>query len=64
MIYKNFGRAVFVAWLLVSQADAQTSPAPGRSLPVFEVDPAWPKVPDKWKLGDVSSIAIDAQGNS
>jgi hypothetical protein len=30
---------------------------------MFEVDPSWPKVPAKWKLGDVSSIAIDAQGN-
>ena len=34
-----------------------------RSLPVFEVDPAWPKIPPKWKLGDPSSIAFDAQGN-
>ncbi len=34
-----------------------------RSLPTFEVDPAWPKVPEKWKLGDPSSFAIDAQDN-
>ena len=33
------------------------------ALPVFEVDPGWPKVPAKWKLGDASSIAIDAQDN-
>ena len=32
-------------------------------MPQFEVDKAWPKVPAKWKLGDVSSIAIDAQDN-
>jgi DNA-binding beta-propeller fold protein YncE len=30
-------------------------------VPVFEVDPSWPKVPAKWKLGDPSSIAVDAQ---
>ena len=30
---------------------------------MFEVDPAWPKVPAKWKLGDASSFAIDAQDN-
>ena len=30
-------------------------------VPLFEVDPAWPKVPSKWKLGDVSSLAVDAQ---
>src|ERR1700739_3121093 len=32
-------------------------------LPAFQVDPSWPKVPAKWKLGDASSIAIDAQDN-
>ena len=34
-----------------------------RSLPVFEVDSTWPKIPAKWKLGDASSVAIDAQDN-
>src|SRR5215475_9331356 len=34
-----------------------------RSLPTFEVDRAWPKVPTQWKLGDASSIAIDARDN-
>jgi DNA-binding beta-propeller fold protein YncE len=33
------------------------------SLPVFDVDKAWPKVPAKWKLGDASSFAIDANDN-
>jgi DNA-binding beta-propeller fold protein YncE len=32
-------------------------------VPVFEVDPAWPQIPAKWKLGDASSIAVDAQDN-
>src|SRR5579871_6423341 len=40
---------------------AQAAPVEGRSLPTFEVDHAWPKVPPQWKLGDASSIAIDAQ---
>ena len=31
--------------------------------PKFELDPSWPKVPEKFKLGDASSIAIDAQDN-
>src|SRR5207237_6123617 len=39
----------------------QTNQAKNRSLPTFEVDRAWPKVPPQWKLGDPSSIAIDAQ---
>ena len=45
-------------WFSLSHATAQT-----RSLPIFEVDPSWPKVPEKWKLGDPSSFAIDAQDN-
>jgi DNA-binding beta-propeller fold protein YncE len=43
---------------LVLGARAQT-----RSLPTFEVDKAWPKIPAKWKTGDPSSFAIDAQDN-
>ncbi len=34
-----------------------------RSLPTFEVDRAWPKVPEKWRLGAACSLAIDAQDN-
>jgi NHL repeat len=30
-------------------------------LPQFEVDPSWPKVPAQLKLGDASSVAIDAK---
>jgi DNA-binding beta-propeller fold protein YncE len=40
---------------------AQAAEPQGRSLPIFEVDRAWPKVPPQWKLGDASSMAIDAQ---
>ena len=36
---------------------------PSRSLPTFAVDRVWPKVPSQWKLGDASSIAIDARDN-
>jgi len=34
---------------------------PAGGVPTFQVDPSWPNVPAKWKLGDASSIAIDAQ---
>src|SRR5690242_19811325 len=34
-----------------------------RSVPVFEVDPSWPKVPPQSKVGDASSFAIDAHDN-
>src|ERR1700704_2313323 len=69
----NLGRAVLIAsiavagvagaWLSATEAAAQAPQAQARSMPVFEVDPSWPKVPAKWKLGDASSIAIDAQDN-
>jgi DNA-binding beta-propeller fold protein YncE len=33
-------------------------------IPIFEVDHAWPKIPAKWELGEVTSIAIDAQDHA
>ena len=53
--------AAALQWVLGLPLAAQSAPA--RSLPIFEVDPAWPKVLEKWKLGDPSSFAIDAQDN-
>jgi len=71
---RKLNRAALIAWVIVAGvggvslfcagAAAQTSQTRARDLPVFEVDSSWPKVPAKWKLGDVSSIAIDPQGNS
>ena len=46
---------------LSATAAAQTPAARAGGLPMFQVDPSWPKVPAKWKLGDASSIGIDAQ---
>jgi DNA-binding beta-propeller fold protein YncE len=37
--------------------------ASAANVPVFEVDPSWPKIPAQWKLGDASSIAVDGQDN-
>jgi DNA-binding beta-propeller fold protein YncE len=56
---------VLAATVLVAPAQAaDVMQTKARALPVFEVDPAWPKVPPKWKLGDASSIAFDAQDNA
>lgn len=70
---KSFRRAVLMAtvvvssmaatWVSSSALSAQASQAPGSRLPIFEVDGAWPAVPGEWKLGDPSSMAIDAQDN-
>jgi hypothetical protein len=45
----------------VNPALAGRQSSAARSLPSFEIDRNWPKVPAQWKLGDVSSFAIDAQ---
>src|SRR6516165_8028961 len=41
------------------EATAQTA----RAVPTFEVDPGWPKLPARFKLGDQSSFAVDARDN-
>jgi hypothetical protein len=33
------------------------------AMPVFEVDPTWPKLPNNWVMGDPSSIAVDRHDN-
>ena len=43
----------------LGEAEIQQTPPPGA--PIFELDPSWPKVPDQWVLGAVSSIGVDAQ---
>ena len=47
-----------------TEAATQAADAPVRSVPTFRVDPTWPQLPEQWRLGEVSSIAIDAQDNS
>jgi DNA-binding beta-propeller fold protein YncE len=67
-------RAIFclalVAAAVVSQSEsrrftltaaAQATKDQAEPVPLFQVDPTWPKIPSKWKLGDASSIGIDAQ---
>ena len=64
--------AILIAAILaagcVGQRPGDTAPAQATApragmVPRFEVDPSWPRVPAKWKLGDPSSIAIDTKGN-
>jgi hypothetical protein len=35
---------------------AQTS-----DMPKFQVDPAWPRIPNNWQFGQVASVSVDAQ---
>src|ERR1700684_3494792 len=61
LIASVIGAGAQSGWLFGTEAAAQAPTA--RSLPPFEVDPAWPKIPAKWKVGDASSFAVDAQDN-
>lgn len=49
--------------ILVAAVAAPFAQAQSRSVPTFEVDRSWPKVPPQWKLGDASSAAIDSKDN-
>jgi len=42
-------------------SSGQTRRAAARQVPQFEVDPAWPVLPEGWVLGQVASAASDAQ---
>jgi hypothetical protein len=43
----------------IAQFFALASLASAQSLPSFEADTAWPKIPAQYKLGDASSVAVD-----
>jgi hypothetical protein len=49
-----------VSWVPAPLA-AQAFKARAEKVPIFQVDPSWPKIPSKWVLGEVSSVAVDAQ---
>ena len=63
---KRIGTAVVVSGLAVialglPQLRAQTN---ARQAPKFQVDPAGPKIPNNWQLGQVSSVSIDEQDHA
>jgi DNA-binding beta-propeller fold protein YncE len=54
-------RSVLIGFALAAALAAADAPHIGEGgLPQFEKDPAWPKVPSKWKMGFGSAVAIDA----
>ena len=42
-------------------APASQATSSANGAPKFQVDPAWPKIPNNWQLGQVASVAVDAQ---
>ena len=49
--------AVIVAAIVMTGASL-VAQAP--KAPVFEVDPAWPQIPNNWVLGETTSISVDS----
>jgi len=47
--------------LEMETATAQARPPAGPEVPKFKVDPAWPKIPNDWRFGQVASVSIDSQ---
>ncbi|MFL2547481.1 MAG: hypothetical protein ACJ0SL_09035 [Candidatus Rariloculaceae bacterium] len=45
-------------------AQASSGMTTAVQIPTFSADPDWPEIPSQWMLGDVSSIAIDAEDNA
>src|SRR5437660_1797683 len=43
------------------RAFERTAQAQRRRAPAFQVDPAWPKMPKQWILGQVSGLDVDAR---
>ncbi len=50
--------ALFLIVAAIGATQLTHTAAPER--PLFQVDPAWPKIPNGWALGQVSSAAADA----
>src|ERR1019366_4766139 len=42
---------------------AASSPRETQTVPVFQVDPSWPQLPENWILGVISGVAIDSHDN-
>ena len=53
--------AIGVSRSAVPTASAQARATAAREAPKFQVDPAWPKIPNNWQFGQVASVSIDAQ---
>ena len=50
-----------ISWEAKSLLAAKPRKARAREVPVFQVDPSWPKIPNDWVFGEVSSVSVDAQ---
>ena len=54
---------VMVAAVGHALVGAAQKSSPSGTMPVFQVDPAWPKLPNNWVVGVVSSVNVDRHDN-
>ena len=62
-IFTSAGAVSVALALTLWPAKTPTGQAQERVLPVFEVDPSFPKMPDGMVLGGVSGVSADSRGN-
>jgi len=53
------GLAVILVAVWFQIAASAQAPAGAANMPVFEVDPSWPAIPNNWVFGVVSSVTVD-----
>jgi DNA-binding beta-propeller fold protein YncE len=58
---RPYAMVLLLASALLAGCAGTRTPDHSVGIPIFEVDPSWPAVPPEWKLGDPSSIGVDAQ---
>ena len=56
-----FGLLVVALVGLFVLPGAAQRPAQSAGMPVFQVDPAWPALPNNWVVGIVSAVTVDKQ---
>jgi DNA-binding beta-propeller fold protein YncE len=60
MLKKTVRRALLGSILLAAAVQSEPAGlAQSSSMPVFEVDASWPKLPNNWVTGIVSAVAVD-----
>ena len=58
---KRLAGAVLMSLVITLPVDQPRAQGPDVDLPVFEVEPSWPMLPNDWVLGQVASVTVDRQ---
>ena len=56
---KRLAGAVLMSLVITLPVDRPRAQGPDVDLPVFEVEPSWPMLPNDWVLGQVASVTVD-----